>query len=100
LEKLAKCLKSKTSDPYATFTNMKRRFNDEEMALVARRGCYPYDLIDAHAKLTYKGLPPKDVFYSKVKLDGISDKDYKHAQNVYTTFEHKHSGEYHCLLAR
>ena len=36
LEKLTESLKSKTGDPYAKFTNMKRFFNDEEMALISR----------------------------------------------------------------
>ena len=87
LEKLTDSLKLKTGDQYTKFTNMKRFFNEEEMKLIARKGFYPYEFIDEHAKLTYQGLPPKEAFYSKVKLDGISDKDYEHAQNVYNTFK-------------
>ena len=65
------------------------------MALIARKGFYPYEFIDDHQKLNYPGLPPKDKFYSKVRLDGISDKDYEHAQNVYSTFKCKDFGDYH-----
>ncbi len=36
-------------------------------------------------------------FYFKVKLDGISDEDYKHALNVYNRFKCKDSGDYHWL---
>ncbi len=43
---------------------MKRSFNDEEMALIVRKGFYPYEFTDEHAKLTYKGLPAREVFYS------------------------------------
>ncbi len=82
LEKLAESLKSKTGHPYTKFTNMKRFFNEEEMPLIARKSLYPYEFIDDHTKLTYKGLPPRESFYSKVRLDGISDEDYIHAQNV------------------
>ena len=54
---------------------MKKFFNEKEMALIARKGFYPYEFIDDHTKLNYPGLPPKENFYSKVKLDDISDKD-------------------------
>jgi hypothetical protein len=57
----------------------------------------PYEFIDTNAKPTPKGLPPKDAYHSKVILDGISDKDYKHAQNVYNTFNFKYFGDYHWL---
>ena len=65
------------------------------MALIARKGFYPYEIIDDHTKLNYPGLPPKRSFYSKVRLDGISDEDYKHAQNVYNAFKCKNVGDYH-----
>ena len=66
-----------------------------EMAQIARKGFYPYEFIDDHTKLTYQGLPPKESFYSKVRLDGISDEDYKHAQNFYNEFKCKDFGDYH-----
>ena len=31
-------------------------------------------------------LPPKKSFYSEIKLEGISDKDYLHAQKVWDVF--------------
>ena len=70
------------------------------MALIARKGFYPYEFIDDHTKLNYPGLPPKESFYSKVRLDGISDKDYEHAQNVYNTFKCKDFGDYHWLYLK
>ena len=100
LEKLTDSLKIKTGDPYAKFTNMKRFFNEEEMKLIAKQWFFPYEFIDEHAKLTYQGLPPKEAFYSKVKLDGISDEDYKHAENVYNTFKCKDFGDYHWLYLK
>ncbi len=56
--------------------------------------------MDEHTKLAYTGLPPKEAFYSKVKLDGISDEDYKHAQNVYNTFKCNDFGDYHRLYLK
>ena len=101
LDKLVKGLTAETGDPYAKFTFMKKnKFNEKEMALIARKGFYPYEFIDDHTKLNYPGLPPKDNFYSKVKLDDISDKDYEHAQNVYNTFKCKDFGDYHWLYLK
>ncbi len=99
LEKITDRLKMKTVDPYSKFTKMKR-FNEGEMKLIARQGFYPYEFMDEHAKLTYQGLPPKEAFYSKVKLDGISAEDYEHAQNVYQTFKCKDFGDYHWLYQK
>ncbi len=51
-------------------------------------------------KLNYPGIPPKESFYSKVRLAGISDEDYEHAQNVYNTFKCKDFGDYHWLYQK
>ncbi len=69
------------------------------MALITRKDFYPCEFIDEHAKLTYKCLPPKEA-YSKVKLYGISDADYKHAQNVCNTIERTDFGDYHWLYPK
>ncbi len=60
-------LKYKTGDSCSKFTNMNRCFNDE-MALISRKGSHPYELFDTRAKLTYKNIPPKNVFYSQARL--------------------------------
>ena len=39
-------------------------------------------------------LPPKEAFYSQLKFSGITDKEYKHAQNVFKMFNCKSLGEY------
>ena len=37
----------------------------------------------------------KEVFYSELNLEGISDADYPHAQKVWEVFGIKNRGEYH-----
>ncbi len=51
LDKLVKGLTAETGDPYTKFTFMKKFFNEKEMALIARKGFYPYEFIDDHTKL-------------------------------------------------
>ena len=42
-------------------------------------------------------IPPKEVFYSKLNLETITDKDYAHVQKVWDAFETKNCGKYHDL---
>ncbi len=70
------------------------------MALIARSGSHPYEFIDAHAKLTCKGLPPTECFDSKVRLNGMSIIDCEHAQNVYITFKCKDFGDHRWLYLK
>ena len=44
--------------------------------------------------------PPKEAFYSKLNLEGISDADYAHVQKVWKVFGIKNRGEYHDLYAQ
>ena len=53
--------------------------------------------MDSWEKFNETGLSPKKDFYRNFNLGDISDKDYKHAQKVWETFEIKNLGEYHDL---
>ncbi len=65
------------------------------MVLIARNGFYyPYEFIDAHSQPTFTA---HGGFLFGGYFKGISDKDYKHAQNGYTTFRCKDLGAYHLL---
>ena len=46
---------------------------------MSRKGIYPYNYIDAWEKFEEIKLPPKNVFYSKLNIKGVSDEDYEHA---------------------
>ena len=40
---------------------------------------------------------PKNLFYSELDLEDISDKNYLHVQKVWDVFQIKNLGEYHDL---
>ena len=60
-----------------------------------RKGVYPYEYMDMWKKSEETSLPPKDTFYSRLNMKGISDRDYEHAQQVWSTMEKKVLGYYH-----
>ena len=51
--------------------------------LLIRKGVYPYEYIDSQERYNETSLPDKTPFYSKLNLEDITDKDYKHAQKVW-----------------
>ena len=57
--------------------------------------CYPYEYIDSWERFDKNTIPPKEVFYSELNLENITDKDYEHVKKVWEAFEIKNLGEYH-----
>ena len=78
------------------FVYMRQHFKDN-CELLARKGVYPYEYIDSSKRFKEKRLPTKEAFYSSVTDEGISDDEYKHAQNVWKTCGIKTLGGYHDL---
>jgi hypothetical protein len=74
-------------------------YTEEQLALVYRKGVYPYDYIDSHDRFKEAELPPIHEFYSTLK-GKITQADYQHAQKVWKTFGCKNLGEYHDLYLK
>ena len=62
------------------------------------KGIYPYEYIDNRKKVNENTIPPKEAFYSKLNLEGISDAE--HVKKVWEAFEIKDLGEYHDLYVQ
>jgi len=78
--------------------NLKKFYpNEKQFNLLRRKRRYPYDWVDSIDKLAETSLPSKDAFYSRLKGEGITDEDYKHAREVWDEFETKTFREYHEL---
>ena len=56
--------------------------------------------MDNWEKFNETTIPPKEAFYSKLNLQGISDADYANAQKVWEVSGIKNRGEYHDLYAK
>ena len=68
---------------------------DDIFKLMRRKSVYPYEYMDSWERFEETQLPPKEAFYSKLNMKGISEKDYKHAQKVWDSMEEKTLGSYH-----
>ena len=76
-----------------------KTFKGEKLDLMSQKGVYPYDFMDSFDKFNEK-LPPKEEFYSRLNDEHLSDEDYKHAQNVWNTFNLQNMGEYHDIYLK
>ena len=53
--------------------------------------------MDDWDKFAETALPPKEAFYSKLNMSGVSDQDYEHACRVCSDFGIRNLGEHHDL---
>ena len=68
-----------------------------KFVLLLRKGVYPYEYMDSWERFDETSLPDKEAFYSELNLEGITDKDYNHAQKIWKVFEINNLGEYNDL---
>ena len=81
------------------FKNLNRVIK-ENTTLLTRKGCYPYDYVSSIDILKETKLPSKDLFYSKLYDEHISDEDYQHAIKVWKSFSCKTLKDYHDLYLK
>ena len=83
--------------PKDAFKNLLKYFTPEQAEILKQKGFYPYEYMNTEEKFNDTKLPPREAFYSKLSGRGITEKDYKHAWNVWNTFKMKTFKEYHDL---
>ena len=86
--------------PKESFKNLTEFYEGDELNLLLRKGVFPYDWFDNFNKLSADHLPPKESFHSILNDSGISEEDYKHAQNVWDVFDMKIMRDYHDLYLK
>lgn len=59
-----------------------------------QKGIYPYEYVDCWEKYRKTELPPQDAFQSFLNFSTITLDDYRHAQNVFETFQLKNFADY------
>ena len=66
------------------FANIYEFCNEDinKFILLLRKGVYPYEYMDSWAKFNETSLPAKEVFYSILNMEDITDVDHRHAKKV------------------
>ena len=83
------------------FKCMTRFFPDPtKRALMLRKGVYPYDYMTSMDKFNETQLPPQSAFYNRLTDTPLSDKDYRFAQQVWTSFGCQTLRDYHNLYLK
>ena len=72
----------------------------DKFIMLLRKGAYPYEYMEGWDKFNEKIIPGKELFYSNLTLENISETDYAHANNVFKKFNINNLGEYHDLYVR
>ena len=93
LDKLVENSKLGCNDPSENFPILKKCYSKKYLLLL-RKGVYPYEYFTDFSKMLETKLPAKEAFYSQLKFSEITDEEYKHAQNVFKTFNCKNLSEY------
>ncbi|GIY46831.1 hypothetical protein CDAR_7451 [Caerostris darwini] len=99
IDKLSKNLRS-TKNLKSVFKETAKHFPEDKLDLITRKGVYPYDYMDCEEKYKETELPPKEAFYNRLNECDISDEDYKHAQNVWKSFNINNLREYSELYVK
>ncbi|XP_060855571.1 uncharacterized protein LOC132933276 [Metopolophium dirhodum] len=98
-ESLSK-LAANLSEDKLRFRETLKIFSIKSLDLVTRKGVFPYEYVDSWSKLDNAFLPSKLEFYNSLTDEQISDEDYRHAKNVWNTFDVKTLGEYSDLYLK
>ena len=57
-----------------------------EMEMLTRKGVYPYEYIDSSERFNERELPPREMFYSSLTDENITESEYDRAQTVWREF--------------
>lgn len=77
-----------------------KNYTPEQIAMLERKGVFPYDYVDSVERLEETSLPPKEQFYSQLNEDSIDDAEYDFACEVWNKFNIKTLAEYSDLYLK
>ena len=70
------------------------------LELVKQKGVYPYEYMDSFQKFSENKLPDRCKFFSSLKDQCISEKDYLKADNIWNVFKMNTMGDDHVLYLK
>ena len=82
------------------FKYLSEKFSGKFLKLVKQTGVYPYEYMDSFQKISENKLPDRSTFFSSLKDECISEKDYLKANNIWNVFKMNTMGDYHDLYLK
>ena len=68
--------------------------------LLLRKGVYHYEYIDSWERFNETSFPDKEVFYSNLNMEDITDVDHRHGKRVFKNLNNKNQVDYHDLYVQ
>ena len=78
----------------------REKIRNAKHSLLKQKGVYPYEYIDSIEKLKENNLPRRKYWFSTLKQESISKKEYEHAHNVWNVYNCKTIKDYHNLYLK
>ena len=82
------------------FKYLSEEFSGKFLELVKEKGVYPYEHMNSFKKFSEDKLPDRCEFFSSLKDECISEKDYERAKNVWNAFKVNTMGDYNDLYLK
>ena len=76
------------------------KYTPKQYELLVTKRVYPYEYMSSWDRFEETKLPPKEAFFSKLNMVGVSSENYEHACKVWKEFGIKNLGEYHDLYLK
>ena len=83
--------------PKELFKYTSEEFTSDKLSLMSQKGVHPYDYMGSFEKFDQTELPTKELFYSVLNDQHITNEEYNLASKVWKSFSIKTIGEYHDL---
>ena len=80
------------------FKYLSEEFSGKFLEIVKEKGVYPYEYMDSFKTFSENKLPEKCTFFSSLKDQRISEKDYEKAKIIWNVFKMKTLGDYQNLF--
>ena len=82
------------------FKYLSEQFSEELLRLVKQKGVHPYEYMNSFEKFSENKLPDKCKFFSSLKDECISEKDYLKANNIWNVFKMNTMDDCHDLYLK
>ena len=82
------------------FKYLSEEFSGDLLKLVKQKGVYPYEYMNSIKKFSEDKLPDKCNFFSSLKDECFSEKDYLTSINVWNVFKMNRMGDYHDIYLK